>query len=78
MWFGKCKMFVLQYIVMKILNLVPLKKKINVNATGSFPFLDKMSLFLTDQYQVCNKIVKLYPVTRMVVHHFHRNSSSNK
>ena len=38
-------------------------EKKNANATDSFPFLDKMSLFLTDQYQVCNKIVKLYPVT---------------
>ena len=57
MWF--VKMFVNTYI----LNLVPLKK-LNVNATGNFPFLDKMSLFLTDQYQVCNKIVKFYPVTR--------------
>ena len=55
MCFGKCKMFVMQIWFLR---------KENVNGTGSFPFLDKMSLFLTDQYQVCNKIVKLYPVTR--------------
>ena len=54
MCFGKCKMFVMQIWFLR---------KENVNGTGSFPFLDKMSLFLTDQYQVCNKIVKLYPVT---------------